>query len=150
MEEQGKVVENSGRIARVLITRHSACSKCDKTCPLSEQDSHDQDQIIMEVENEIGAVKGEQVKLEMEKKNLVFASLIIYIIPIINMIAGYFLGDWMATKANILSGEGFGILSSILFLEFSFIIIRLIDTKFKNNKNFEPVITQIIRNNKYI
>ncbi|PUU90852.1 MAG: hypothetical protein CI947_1353, partial [Halanaerobium sp.] len=36
------------------------------------------------------------------------------------------------------------------FLGFLFIIIRLIDTKFKNNKNFEPVITQIIRNNKYI
>jgi|AntRauTorckE6833_2_1112554.scaffolds.fasta_scaffold00899_11 sigma-E factor negative regulatory protein RseC len=146
MEEVGKIIKNKGKRARVMITRHSACSKCDKQCPMSDQDSHEKDQVIIDVDNDIGAIKGERVKLEMKERNLVFVALIVYVMPIINMIIGYFLGDWYATKSNIITGEIAGILGSFLFLTLSFIVIKLVDVNLKNDTNFKPVMTEVIDN----
>ncbi|WP_133960334.1 SoxR reducing system RseC family protein [Halanaerobium saccharolyticum] len=73
------------------ITRHSACSKCDKSCSLAG-DSHDQNEIILEVEDKIGVKKDDQVLVEMKKSSLVYTTLVVYLIPIILMIAGYFSG----------------------------------------------------------
>lgn len=95
MEEQGLVLENRGDEALVKITRHSLCSRCAQKCPMASME-HETDEIEVLVSNPVGAEKGQLVKIEMGEKSLVTASLLIYLVPVIFLIAGYFAGIYLS------------------------------------------------------
>lgn len=92
MEEIGVVLENKGQEALVKIKRHSLCSNCKNKCQLAMGNSHESKEMEISVKNPLGASKGDQVKIEMGEESLVTASLIIYLIPLFGLIAGYFAG----------------------------------------------------------
>lgn len=143
MEELAIVVKKKKKKAEVKITRYSACSKCDKSCSLAG-DSHDQDEIVLEVEDRIGVTTGDQVLVEMEKGNLLFATVVVYVIPIFLMIAGYFFGVWIASLLDIVAIELAGIAGTFIFLTFSFLINKLFDSYFEKSSSFQPKIKRVI------
>jgi len=142
VEELGTVVGLSHEKAEIMIVRHSACSKCEEKCDLAE--SHEQDEIIVEVENSIGVNKGEQVLLEMEERNILFASLIVYLLPLVAMIIGYFVFSWFALRMGLQSGEGAGIIGTLVFLFLSFLGIHLINPYLEKKTGFKPIIKKVI------
>jgi len=146
MEELATVVKRKKKKAEVKIIRHSACSKCDKSCSLAG-DSHDQEEIVMEVEDEIGVKTGDQVLVEMEKGNLLFATIVVYVIPIFLMIGGYFFGVWVASLVGIEALELAGIAGSFIFLILSYWINKLFDSYFKQSVSFQPKIKRVIDRN---
>jgi len=144
MEEHGLIVENKGEEALVKITRHSLCSKCTNKCPMAVDD-HETDEIEVQVINPIGAEKGQLVKIEMEEKPLVFASLLIYLVPLLFLIAGYFVGIYFAGIIfDSTPGEGAGIIGSIVFLLLSFVCVSYIDKTLSKKKKYQPLIKEII------
>src|SRR6056297_2520566 len=146
MEELATVVKRKKKKAEVKIIRHSACSKCDKSCSLAG-DSHDQEEIVMEVEDDIGVKTGDQVLVEMEKGNLLFATIVVYVIPIFLMIGGYFFGVWVASLVGIEALELAGIAGSFIFLILSYWINKLFDSYFKQSVSFQPKIKRVIDRN---
>ncbi len=144
MEELAQVIENDGDTALVQITRHSACSKCDHKCGLAQNSSHESDQLEIEVKNDAGADKGQLVSLEMNIQPLVKASLIVYLIPLIGLIGGYFFGIAAADNLGFQANEMTGIIGSLSFLILSFGIIRLIDNRLGIKKEYHPRITKIL------
>ncbi|CCU78111.1 Positive regulator of sigma(E), RseC/MucC [Halanaerobium saccharolyticum subsp. saccharolyticum DSM 6643] len=146
MEELATVVKRKKKKAEVKIIRHSACSKCDKSCSLAG-DSHDQEEIVMEVEDEIGVKTGDQVLVEMEKGNILFATIVVYVIPIFLMIGGYFFGVWVASLVGIEALELAGIAGSFIFLILSYWINKLFDSYFKQSVSFQPKIKRVIDRN---
>ncbi len=143
MEEIATVVETKGNKAWVKIVRHSACSKCEKKCGLNE--SHEQDELVVEIENKAGWEEGQQVVLKMQERSMVFASLIVYLLPMLAMIIGYFVGNWFAVKWGFQSTEVVGIIGTITFLLLSFLVIKIIDRLMGRSSNFKPVIKRINR-----
>ncbi|KXS48275.1 positive regulator of sigma(E), RseC/MucC [Halanaerobium congolense] len=143
MEELATVIKRKKNKAEVKITRYSACSKCDKSCSLAG-DSHDQDEIVLEVEDKIGVKNGDQVLIEMRKGNLLFASVVVYVIPIFLMIAGYFFGVWAASLLNIAAVELAGIAGTFIFLILSFLINKLFNSYFEKISSFQPKIKKVI------
>ncbi|SIR16314.1 SoxR reducing system RseC family protein [Halanaerobium kushneri] len=143
MEELATVVQKNNDKVEVRIIKHSACSKCDKNCGLAGN-SHDQDQVFLEVEDKIGVKKGDRVLLEMEKGNLVFATLIVYLLPIFLMISGYFFGSWVAAILNIKSVELAGIAGTFIFLIISFLLNKILNSYFEKISSFQPTIKRVI------
>lgn len=143
MEEIGRIMELNGKEALVKIERHSACSKCTHKCNLASS-THESDEIKVKVNNPIGASKGQLVKLEMREEPLVLASLIVYLIPLLGLITGYFAGIWLAPTLGYRAGEGIGIIGSLVFLAISFIMVRIIDNLLGKKKNFHPWIKEIL------
>ena len=143
MEELATVVKSKKSKAEVKITRHSACSKCDKSCSLAG-DSHDQDEIILKVEDKLGVKKGEQVLVEMKKSSLVFATLVVYLIPIFLMIAGYFSGVWLGVLIRIKRLELAGIAGTFIFLILSFLLNKLFNSYLGKISSFKPRIKRVI------
>ena len=143
MEELATVIKRKKNKAEVKITRYSACIKCDKSCSLAG-DSHDQDEIVLEVEDKIGVENGDQVLVEMEKGNLLFASVVVYVIPIFLMIAGYFFGVWIASLLDIAAAELAGIAGTFIFLILSFLINKLFNSYFEKISSFQPKIKKVI------
>lgn len=149
MREIGKVIDCNNNIAKVKVTKHSACSKCDRECPLSNSDQHEQKEMIFKVKDKIGANKGDKVSIELENKNLVFSSLLMYLMPILNMIIGYFFGKWFGIQYNVLNAEFAGVLGTVLFLGLSYFLLKIINSKLKNSNSIDPKLVKIHNKNSY-
>ena len=149
MRETGKVVACKNNIAEVKVIKHSACSKCDKDCPLSNPESHEQEEMIFKVKNNIGANQGDRVSIELESRNLVLSSLIIYLMPILNMIIGYFVGKWFGINNNLLTPEVSGIIGTILFFILSYLILKYMNSKLEKYNKINPEIVKIHKKNRY-
>ncbi len=143
MKEVAKVIENTGNKARVKIVRQSACSKCEKDCMLAG-DSHEMKEVEEVVNNPVAAEAGQTVKLEMGERPLVYASVIVYLLPLLNLILGYFIGSWFATTFGYKLIEIAGITGAFIFFLASSGMIRLIDSRLGLMKVFHPRITKII------
>ena len=157
MQEIAEVIEDKGQSVLVKIERHSACKKCDKkNCGLA---NHDQDEVIFEINKDNHKLKqrekiqrkfkkGEMVKLEMKEGNLIFSALIVYLFPLIALVMGYFITDWLNSEIGQItegiSGQNISIFGSLIFLGLSFLVIRKINNNLQSNKNFEPKIVKIM------
>jgi sigma-E factor negative regulatory protein RseC len=96
----------------------------------------------------IGVIKGQIVNLKHNPTEKVKAAVVLFLIPVLFLIAGFFLGSNLAVKAGReASSESWGILSGIVFIALSFIIVRQVNRNFERHKKHLPIIVEKIANN---
>src|SRR6056297_1505846 len=150
MREKACVVAVDGDTAKVVVTRHSACSKCDKDCILGMEDSHEQDELYVEVKSKRDVEVGDTVNIELKDSSLVIGSLMIYLIPLLFFVGGYFIGVRLSWIFGTLSNEVTGILSSFFFLYLSYRLTKKIDKRISKSEKFKSEIVNIISKNENI
>jgi len=91
--EKGIVEKASKRKAIVLIQKSSACATCDSkdSCGVSSDKK-----IVIEVTNDLQAKIGDLVELSMPESSLLKLSLLVYLLPVVALIAGACLGAELA------------------------------------------------------
>ncbi len=93
MKQKVMVLSTSGNTAKVSYHRptacHGDCSKCAGGCGAMAA----QEELIVSAENLIGAKVGDSVYIEGETKKVAWAILLVYVIPVILFLGGYFLGQ---------------------------------------------------------
>lgn len=141
MNQHGYIVEIVDSVtAKLKLKRHSACASCGKCATTSEEKD-----IIVEVDNTIGAKVGDRVEVNMESVNVLKAAFIAYTIPLVALLLGtvgtfYFLKVTSITKnIEIISG-----LVGLIFTFISFLILKKNDKKFRDSKEYIPIVTRII------
>lgn len=141
MNQQGYIIEIVDDItAKLKLKRHSACASCGKCATTSEEKD-----IIVEVDNSIGAKVGDRVEVNMETINILKAAFIVYTIPLIALLIGI-IGTFYGLKAVNFNGN-IEIISAIVGLIFTiivFLILKKNDKKFRNSKEYIPIVTKII------
>ena len=142
MKEEARVAKSYNNKAEIIITRHSACDKCEKKCGLADS-SHDTDQIKLEVNNPVNAKKGDLVIVEMDDSNVRLASMLVYLIPIIGIFIGYLAFNYLGNLLGLDGQELFGMLGSFVLFGFSWYLLRKIDNYYKENYSFQPKIVTI-------
>ncbi len=78
----------------------SACNACNKT-PIS-----------VKAENEVGAITGDRVQIETQTSMIMSAAFVVYVVPMIMLFLGYWVGDMLGFSEgmSILTGFcGFGV-----------------------------------------
>ena len=141
MNQQGYIVEIVDSVTATLkLKRHFACASCGKCVTTSEEKY-----IIVEADNTIGAKVGDRVEVNMETVNVLKAAFIAYTIPLLALLLGT-VGTFYGLKAinikdnvEIISG-GAGLIFTIL----SFLILKKNDKKFRDSKEYIPIVTRII------
>lgn len=143
MNQHGYVIEIVDSItAKIKMQKHSACASCGKCAS-----STDKKDIIVEVDNTLGAKVGDYVEVNMDSVNVIKAASIIYIIPLVALLGGTILSYKMLSyfdisfNIEIISG-GIGVLLTIL----SYLAIKSRDFKFRESRNYIPIITKVIDN----
>lgn len=141
MDQQGYIVEIvDNKTAKLKMQRHSACASCGKCATTSEKKD-----VIVEVDNSIGAKVGDRVEVNMESVNVLKAAAIVYILPLIGLLGGtiatYYILEGMGITSNIeiISGA-VGVILTIA----SFLILRANDKKFRDSKEYIPIVTKIL------
>lgn len=141
MNQQGYIVEIVDSVtAKLKLKRHFACASCGKCATTSEEKY-----IIVEADNTIGAKVGDRVEVNMETVNVLKAAFIAYTIPLLALLLGT-VGTFYGLKAiniknnvEIISG-GAGLIFTIL----SFLILKKNDKKFRESKEYIPIVIRII------
>ena len=135
MRQTGTVERIDGEFAWVRILRKSACGEncatCKGGCVPTER--------VVCVKNTLPCHKGDKVILEMNTKNVMGAAFLVYIIPLLMLIFGYFLGEYL------FKSEGMAILTGVILMVISVVPIKLFDKKSKDR--YVPDILEIVNKN---
>ena len=90
--------------AEVFVRRESACSgDCHKCSGCGAQ----KQQVFVRARNPIGAAPGDRVIVSSENAQVLPALLVVYILPLALMLAGYFTGLAVSVSPGLLSCLGF-------------------------------------------
>ncbi len=91
------------------------------------------------IKKSLDLVPGERVSFGIEEKGVVMASFLLYMFPVVLLVAGMIIGnaghDFLGMKEETAS-----ISAGILGIAVAFLIIRLITPFLKKKRSFEPVL----------
>ena len=142
MNQQGFILEIvDDNTAKMIMQRHSACASCGKCTKLSSECKD----LVVEVDNAIGAKKGDYVEVSMESVRVLKATVLVYLVPLICLLSGTILTYYILNLVKY-SGQ-IDIISGIVGLVCTFIsylILKKNDDKFKESRQYIPKITKII------
>ncbi|WP_042276719.1 SoxR reducing system RseC family protein [[Clostridium] dakarense] len=141
MNQQGYIIEIvDEKTAKLKMQRHSACASCGKCVTSSEKKD-----ILVEVENTIGAKIGDHVEVNMENVKVLKATAFAYLIPLMGLLIGtigtYFILESLGVKSNI---EIISAVVGFLTTFICYVVLNKNDNKFKDSKDFIPTITKIL------
>ena len=139
MKEIGRILEINNEMAKILITRHTACGDCG-ACQVGRDNLN----MILTAENTIQGEPGDTVEIELQTENFLYASFIMYGIPLIGLIVGL-AGAYYGVKAMGYDDNYAQILGAIIglsFLALSYLGIRLNESKIKTMNKFKPIIVR--------
>ncbi len=142
MNQFGQVLEvQEGNSAKIKVRKHTACKNCGACGFLTKTDA---EEVILEASNPIGAKIGEVVKISAEGKKVLLASLIVYIIPVIALVAAMYIGQQVAISMGREDFELIGVIAGLVAMAGVFVGIRFLDKKIEESQQFKPVITEIV------
>jgi positive regulator of sigma E activity len=141
LSEIGSVFKIEKGITYVTIIRKIACTGC-HVCRHSEDGTH----MITEAKDLQGASVGDVVRIESSSNvGPVKASLILYILPILLLIFGYFLGKPLFRSIGVnVSGETPGIISGFLIMGLAYLGIYLVGHSGRQREKAQFKVVEII------
>jgi sigma-E factor negative regulatory protein RseC len=137
--EEGEVTALHGSRATVKIQAGKGCERCRLCTPVSDTE------MIVEASFTSPLQVGERVVLGFRPGVIVQSAFILYLIPLISLVLGYFAGK-LLFKSWVVPGSGreelFPALTSLVFLFASFFPIRLYDRRKEKDKRFRVYIQE--------
>ena len=138
--ELGTVQQASRLTATIRIQKSSHCASCasrDKCQTLNDKD------MLIEVTNDIQAKEGDQVEITLPTRSLLKLSLLVYLMPIVLLILGAYIGgEWAQsshrdpTLPSVIGGMGAMVLS--------FLILKGFDRKLRGKRKYSPRMLRIL------
>ncbi|MDR2903583.1 MAG: SoxR reducing system RseC family protein [Clostridiales bacterium] len=138
MDETGIVLAVQGEALKISMIRTEACAKC-RACIAGMT----QQEMIIYAKNDCGAKPGDQVVIALGEGTLLSAALIVYGIPCLFLLGGFFLSDWLLRLSGMQNYEVISFFAGILCLLVSYFLISKRESSFKSKK-YEPVATKIV------
>lgn len=129
--QEGVVVSNEGDFARVNVQTHSSCESCG-AC--------DSSKMIILAFNPLKARPGQMVRFVMTEGNMMRIAFILFILPLLAIFAGAFIGHLLAQTIHFHQTASMVIGGAVLFV-LSILNILLYDRKYKlKTGNFAEII----------
>ncbi|MBL0717636.1 MAG: SoxR reducing system RseC family protein [Desulfosarcina sp.] len=144
--EEGIITKIDATTAWAKTTRSSSCASCSSrdSCNVMEEGGKE---MIVEARNPAGAKVGDRVVLSFETSSLLKALFLLYVFPIICMIAGAVAGHKLAAIYNY-NDSVISAISGFLFFFLAIIVIRLTSDKLAEKDAYKPKIIRILSKSK--
>ncbi len=136
MAETGKVVKVIGDEIEIEIVRLEACSGC-HGCDVGKKEH-----MNLIAKNLCKAKEGDIVKIDIANRDFLGATFILYGIPLIMLVSGFFIGYYTADNVG-LNKDLVGFFTGIILLLLSYKWIRSKEELWKA-KNFKAIAFEII------
>jgi len=145
MEEEGRVVAIDGRFAIIHTERGSSCDGCHAKSTCHSMSDTDGKTMEMRAVNDIGASRGDLVKVAIDSTVLLKSSFLVYIVPVVVMIIFGVIGDSYARSSmpgadpDLVAG-GVGITAFVI----TFLLIKVWSRSLDNNPEYQPRVVRIM------
>ena len=108
-------------------------------------DPEQRDILTVEVDNPIGAKEGQLVCLEIGESEMLFAAVLLYLVPLLGLLAGLFAGRSFAFNHGLNGNpELWGLGLGLLLMALIFFVLRTQDKKFAKGDRFKVMITSVV------
>ncbi|HOJ30357.1 MAG TPA: SoxR reducing system RseC family protein [Spirochaetota bacterium] len=135
--ECGIVKRVDGNYAVIEADAVSFCSTCENhTCTMRQSRGR---QIM--IENTLGAATGDRVFFVFPSKGILLSSVVLYGIPIVFLIAGIIIGAVLSWPFH--DKDFSGIITGMVFLIFSFGIMRLASQYIVQHRQLTPTMVKV-------
>ncbi len=141
--ETGIVKTVKGNSILVETEPNSGCSSCHAKASCMAG-SADKKRSIW-IKNTLKAEVGDPVTFRIEEKSVIYSSVLLYLFPVIMLIAGLIIGS-SYHKVLDLDKDISSLSGGIIALVLSFLLIKFVSDRLKNKKTFLPVLTGIEKN----
>ncbi|MBN2008316.1 SoxR reducing system RseC family protein [candidate division KSB1 bacterium] len=132
--EYGTVVKMEDDRVVIRLETSEQCNSCGaKDCCVSLGDENARQ---MELPTRRKFNVGDSITIGYEPSSRIFSAFLVFILPILFLIIGYFVG------IKIFASEGKAILSAFAALAISFIFVRAIAKLLEQRESFTPVIVE--------
>jgi len=139
--ERGIVTRIDGNTAWVTTNRSSACEGCSSrgACHASENSKE------MEVRalNTAGAGVGDRVVISFQAAAFLKASFLLYVFPVLAMIAGAVVGQETAAVFD-LAPAAFSVVCAFGFFFLSVLVVRLRSNRMAGKTEYQPKVSKIL------
>ncbi|MBN1559120.1 SoxR reducing system RseC family protein [candidate division KSB1 bacterium] len=129
MLETGTIISLDGQKAIIQLHRGDQCDGCHLCHAFGEN------KMQLEALNSIGAAVGDRVNVSIEPKLVVKSSMILFIFPLVAMLAGYYLALRFVPPFS----ESVGIVGAFSAFVIAFFIIKLTEKR-RSSDDFNPAI----------
>ncbi|MEE4310323.1 MAG: SoxR reducing system RseC family protein [candidate division KSB1 bacterium] len=137
--ERGKVVKISRGKAIIQMETCSECQTCGAKHACMSLSDNSARQIEVPVKNRFTQLEeGDHVELSFEPGSRILSAFLVFIVPILFMIAGYYVGF------NVTHSEGRSILASFAGLIIAFALIKLLNKFIIKDNSFMPTIVKVL------
>lgn len=140
ISEQGIIEEISNQKAIVRIRKSGACAHCSSkgSCSISDRD------MLVEVQNNLQAKKGDTVELSVPEGTLLKLSALVYLMPIIALMFGAFIGSYLSIYLN--SDQSItAIITGGIFCGISFLGLKIFERSKRSDNKYFPQMTRILK-----
>jgi sigma-E factor negative regulatory protein RseC len=134
MTHMGEVTRIDGDAAVVRFMRSKMCKHCGACIHIGDKDAE------VQIKNTLHAKVGETVRVELRVKSFLQASLLVYILPLVLLIAGLSLGS--------LHSEGMAIALGLLGAASIFFLLKKLEPRFEKSQRFDPYMVEIVAGNR--
>jgi len=147
LDHYGQVIElMEDHRALVKIRQTSACETCGRCgggMHLGDPDKRGE--MVIEVNNPINAEVGQLVRLESRASEVLFAGFLLYVVPLLGLIAGLFLGRAVASPfLTPTNADLFGLILGLVFMALIYAFLRSKEYSFSRDERFKSDITAVV------
>ena len=139
MTEQGIVAGINRDVALVEFNPNENCAGCATRHNCSQEGGKKRK---LSVSNAVGAWVGDIVEVSISSHRVVGASLLLWVVPIFSLFVGYF------AIFRRMGSESAAIFGSLIVMCFSFVVLKVIDSRILKKGWLRPVTTRIIQQDK--
>lgn len=136
--ECGIVIKIEGNYVLVEADAVSFCASCSNNeCTMRQSQGRQ-----LWIENTLGATRGDRVYFVLPSKGIVLSSVVLYVVPILFLIAGIIAGTLI--PLSVLPDRDIsGIISGIVFLVLSFGIMRIASKYIVQHNKITPTMVKV-------
>ncbi len=145
MEHYGQVMELKGQDKAIVKVRPSlSCSNCGRCGGFFGDPEKDRDRLV-EVYNPIGAARGAFVRLEAKNAEMLLAAFLLYLLPLLALLAGLFAGRSLALARGLAdSADMWGLGVGLILMLLTFFMLRLQEKRLAKGKRFKAIIAAVV------
>lgn len=130
VRQKGIVIETKGKKATVRFKKTDACGHCNACFRFGSNEAD------IEMDNALGAKKGDEVYIDMHANTVLKASAIVYGIPIIALLIGVVIGAQF--------GDIYAAAIGVALCALSFLLLKGLEPKFAKMNEFKPRMTAFV------
>ncbi len=145
MDHFGQVIELAeNNKALVRVRQNLSCASCGR-CGGFFGDPEKRRDMLVEVNNPIGAKAGQLVRLEARAGEMLMAAFLLYFVPLMGLLLGIFIGrSWALNAGSAISPDLFGLGLGMVFMVLIFVFLRSAEKRMARGKRFKAVIAAVV------